>query len=199
MGGGMPRPGFFLEVGANHSEELSNTFLLEKAAGWSGVCVEPFPRGDWSSRAVELVRCAVGPDGKHLRFIAPGHVLGGLIDQIDLPRVRRDVPPEQQTIVDVETRTLATILRSAVATQARGGGAPAPRVIHYMSLDTEGSEFDILMTFPWDEWKLLSITVEHNFKEPTRSRIRQLLESKGLHLDVSVEHDDFYLMTGFEQ
>ncbi|CAK0820086.1 unnamed protein product, partial [Prorocentrum cordatum] len=97
----MPRPGFFLEVGANHSEELSNTLLLERAAGWSGVCVEPFPRGDWSTRqGSELVRCAVGPDGKRLRFIAPGHVLGGLLEQVDLPRVRRDVPQDQQAIVE---------------------------------------------------------------------------------------------------
>lgn len=26
--------GFFLEIGANHPEALSNTFLLESAAGW---------------------------------------------------------------------------------------------------------------------------------------------------------------------
>lgn len=192
--GGLARPGFFLEVGANHSEELSNTLLLEKAAGWSGLCVEPFPRGDWSTRGSELVRCAVGPDGKRLRFIAPGHVLGGLLDQVDLPRVTRDVPPDQRPIVEVETRTLGAILRGSDAARRQ-----SPRVVHYMSLDTEGSEFDILMSFPWDEWKMLSITVEHNFQEPQRTRIRQLLESKGMYLDVSVEHDDFYLLTGFEQ
>merc|ERR1719188_1097934 len=149
----MSQPGFFLEVGANHSEELSNTYLLEKACGWRGICVEPFPRGDWSTRSAELVKCAVGPDGKHLRFIAPGHVLGGLLDQVDLPRVKRDVPPHEQSIVDVETRTLTTLLHGAEGksqAKAAPGSSKMMPVIHYMSLDTEGSEYDILQVFPWD-------------------------------------------------
>ena len=32
--------GFFLEIGAFHSKELSNTFLLERRFGWRGVAIE---------------------------------------------------------------------------------------------------------------------------------------------------------------
>jgi hypothetical protein len=34
------RNGFFLEIGGFHSEQLSNTYLLEKSFGWRGVTVE---------------------------------------------------------------------------------------------------------------------------------------------------------------
>lgn len=35
------RDGFFLDVGANHYRHYSNTYLLEKELGWSGIAVEP--------------------------------------------------------------------------------------------------------------------------------------------------------------
>ena len=37
------RNGFFLEIGGFHSEQLSNTYLLEKSFGWRGVTVEYLP------------------------------------------------------------------------------------------------------------------------------------------------------------
>jgi len=191
----LPDGGFFVEVGANHAEELSNTYLLEMAAKWRGVCVEPFPQGDWSKReASDLVTAAVGPEGGCLGFIAPGHVLGGFIDHVDLVRVQRDVPQEQQSVVNVATRSLSSILLTA-----RPGGREVPRVIHYLSIDTEGSELDILQQWPFESFTLLSCTVEHNYREPTRTRIRELLEGQGFVLDATVEHDDYYLADGYEK
>merc|ERR1712061_842156 len=77
---------------------------------------------------------------------------------------------------------------------------PIPNVIHYMSLDTEGTEYDILLQFPFDKYRVLAITVETGTPklEPKRSQIQSLLESHGFFLDVRVEHDEFYLQTGYE-
>jgi len=186
--------GFFLEIGANHSEELSNSYLLEKARDWRGVCIEPFPSGDWSTRSVALVKCAVGPEGGRLQFIAPGHVLGGLVEEADVARVMSTVPVSHQQVVEVETRDMTSILKSA-----RVDDKEVPKVIHYMSLDTEGSEYSILCDFPFDSYTVLAITVEHNFREPARSQIRDLLEKNGFALDMSVEHDDFFLLKGYEK
>jgi hypothetical protein len=35
------RGGVFVDVGANHHQERSNTYYLETALGWSGVAIEP--------------------------------------------------------------------------------------------------------------------------------------------------------------
>lgn len=190
--GKLQGPGFFLEIGANHSHTLSNTYLLETAAGWHGVCVEPFPQGDWSSRQANLVQAAIGPEGGLLRFIAPGHVLGGLVDQVDLPRVLTSVPPEQCQIVEIGTRSIVSILQ-----QAGHCGNGTKNIIHFLSLDSEGSEYDILSNFPFGNYTVLTAAVEHNFKEPARTLIRQLLLSNGFILDMAVEHDDFYVLADY--
>ena len=37
-------PGFFIEAGANDGIRQSNTHVLEKKFGWTGLLVEPIPR-----------------------------------------------------------------------------------------------------------------------------------------------------------
>merc|ERR1712129_218924 len=54
------------------------------------------------------------------------------------------------------------------------------------------------MRFPFDSCVLCAISVEHNFREPARTQIRQLLESQRMVLDVQLEHDDFYLREGYQ-
>ncbi len=38
------RDGFFVDIGAGHFRDLSNTYFLEKELGWSGIAVDPLPR-----------------------------------------------------------------------------------------------------------------------------------------------------------
>ncbi|CAJ1435582.1 unnamed protein product, partial [Effrenium voratum] len=141
---GHVRHGAFLEIGANHPETMSNTFLLEQA-GWQGLCVEPFPRGDWSTRTAKLVIAAVG-DGERQRFLLPGSVWGGLLQSMDasnLQRLERDYPREKLLMGEVETRSISDILKDWLP------GAEQ-QVIHFLSIDTEGSELEILRSFPFD-------------------------------------------------
>lgn len=43
----MKRKGFFVEFGATNGLDLSNTLLLERTYGWSGILAEPNPQ--WHS------------------------------------------------------------------------------------------------------------------------------------------------------
>jgi hypothetical protein len=70
----------------------------------------------------------------------------------------------------------------------------APRDIDYLSLDTEGSELEILSAFPFDRWRIRCITVEHNFT-PARAAIRGLLESRGYRWR-EAQWDDWYVLEG---
>ena len=36
----------------------------------------------------------------------------------------------------------------------------APKQIHYLSIDVEGSEYEILKAFPFDEYQFLAVTIE---------------------------------------
>jgi FkbM family methyltransferase len=54
----------------------------------------------------------------------------------------------------------------------------APKFIEFLSIDTEGSEFDILSTFNWEDRTFGFIAVEHNYTD-NRQKIHDLLTSKG--------------------
>ena len=54
----------------------------------------------------------------------------------------------------------------------------APKTIDYLSIDTEGSEYEILKAFDFDKYKFRVITCEHNFTS-MREKIYDLLISKG--------------------
>jgi hypothetical protein len=69
----------------------------------------------------------------------------------------------------------------------------APRTIDYLSIDTEGSEYEILKSFPFDQWEIRLITVEHNFT-PIRASIRELLTAKG-YVCREAQWDDWYELT----
>ena len=71
--------------------------------------------------------------------------------------------------------------------------ANAPSFIHYVSIDTEGSEFEILKALPFSEYTVGAFSVEHNFEEPKRQQIRALLEANGYRLAREQSVDDWYL------
>ncbi|HMP30954.1 MAG TPA: FkbM family methyltransferase, partial [Saprospiraceae bacterium] len=70
----------------------------------------------------------------------------------------------------------------------------APLEIDFLSIDTEGSEFDILNCFNFEKYTFKVIVVEHNYT-PNREKIKNLLESKRYKrvlMNVS-QWDDWYL------
>ena len=70
----------------------------------------------------------------------------------------------------------------------------APKIIDYLSIDTEGSEYEILKKFNFDKYIFSVITCEHNFTE-NRKKIFNLLTSKGykrIFKDIS-RFDDWYI------
>jgi len=54
----------------------------------------------------------------------------------------------------------------------------APTVIDYLSIDTEGSEFEILKRVDFDRYSFNVITCEHNYT-PARDQVHDLLAGKG--------------------
>jgi hypothetical protein len=55
---------------------------------------------------------------------------------------------------------------------------PLSSMVHFVSLDVEGLEFDVLQNWPF-EVSVGAWIVEHNFQEPKRARVKSLLESHG--------------------
>jgi hypothetical protein len=117
-------------------------------------------------------------------------VLGGILHEYDPAHLEYakatfdlhvDVTGKPATVKKV-TRTLRSVLQEC----------EAPSVIDYWSLDTEGSELTILKTFPFEEYILRVITIEHNWS-PLRAPIREFLESRGYLMIKTLGCDDCYV------
>jgi hypothetical protein len=75
----------------------------------------------------------------------------------------------------------------------------APRHIEYLSIDTEGSEFDILNAVDFKKYSFDIITVEHNYTS-AREKIYSLLTKHGYKRqfqDIS-SFDDWYISSKFK-
>jgi FkbM family methyltransferase len=72
----------------------------------------------------------------------------------------------------------------------------APKEIDYLSIDTEGSEFEILRAFNFELYRIKIISVEHNYS-PLRDDIYKLLTEKGFRrmFEEGSLYDDWYVLS----
>jgi FkbM family methyltransferase len=178
--------GFFVEFGAADGMDLSNTYLLEEKYGWKGILSEPMP--DWHPQlkrrtAIVDTRCVWSVSGEKLPFLCSNiPELSGLKETASGDGHSGKRRNARQ--VEVETVSLYDLLKEH----------HAPQVIDYLSVDTEGSEYEILSHFDFASFQIKLITVEHNYSE-SRQKIHDLLSRNG-YLRVFEEFsscDDWYV------
>lgn len=171
--------GFFLDVGSGDGTANSNSKSLEQK-GWRGICIDAFPRR-MEDRTCQVFKEVVFSEaGKRVMFRVPGEPdLGGIADTLG----RWKEATAAARTEEFTTVTLGDILERA----------KAPRFIHFVSLDIEGAELEALRGFPFDQYKIGALDVEHNWEEPKRSQIFSLLKSHGYKRVHSWEQDDFYV------
>jgi FkbM family methyltransferase len=168
---GLDRPGYFVEFGATDGVSLSNTYVLEKNYGWSGILCEPAVNWQSDLRAnrnsVIDTRCVFSSSGDQLDFSESS--TGELSTLRSFVHSDTNAPARVNLInYKVTTVTLADLLREH----------QAPNYIDFISIDTEGSEYLILRDFDFDEYRFGLMCIEHNYTE-NRDLIFKLLSSKG--------------------
>jgi FkbM family methyltransferase len=159
--------GFFVEFGATNGVEHSNSKLMESKFGWSGILAEPAK--SWhealkSNRKAAIdTRCVWNVSGETVQFTETPRKVNSSISTF--VKTKRKIRGHSY---NVETVSLNDLLEHH----------NAPSVIDFISLDTEGSEFDILNAVDFDKWSFRVMTVEHNH-EPQQADVFKLLTSKG--------------------
>ena len=68
--------------------------------------------------------------------------------------------------------------------------------VDYISIDTEGNEYEILKNFNFDRYKVRIFTIEHNFNKNKRYKIKKLLKNNGYKnvLRFISHMDDWYVL-----
>lgn len=167
-----PKNGFFVEFGAANGRHASNTVYLERELGWRGILAEPARH--WYPHIRKLRNCFIddravfSQSGLKVRFVQPTIALHSTIETYadgDYAAATRAIGERYE----VETVSLNDLL-----TEWR-----APRRIDYISIDTEGSELDILKAFDFKAWDVRLMTIEHARAEAKRAAIYDLMIANG--------------------
>jgi FkbM family methyltransferase len=159
------RNGVFVDVGAHDGISLSNTLMFEREFGWTGLCIEPnpdvFPLLIENRSAVCLEIAIAKRDGR-LPFIKVDgnpQMLSGLSQSMDTrhrERIERETKEHNtsHSVMEVNVRPLASVLSEHRISE-----------IHYLSIDTEGNETDVLASIDFHAVMIHAITVEANYYE----------------------------------
>jgi len=158
---------FFVEIGALDGVTLSNTLLLEKSYGWQGLLCEAdeqnFNRLKINRRLAKLdSRAASRFSGQNLPFLSVPNsafsALEGYSTHIE------HMSPTQ--IKYVSTVNLTDLLDEH----------DCPVNIEFLSIDTEGNEFEILQGVDFEKYTFNYIAVEEN---SNKKQLGNLLAGNG--------------------
>ena len=153
----------FLEFGAADGFNLSNSYMLEKFLGWKGALSEPSPQ--WHNELKKnrsssdiITDCIWSESEKELNFFMSDIGIASTIDsfkesdKLSMPG-NTDARIKSGKNISVKTISLNDVIQKNFK-----GRAPS-----YISIDTEGSEYEILRTFDFVKFRPVVFTVEHNF------------------------------------
>ena len=188
--------GFFIDIGAHNGITLSNTYFFEKKMGWRGICIEPYP-----DRFTELVKsrsaqticlpCAIANSEGYADFLkidGYAEMLSGLLDKYEPDHLKRvdcelSIYGGHKTLISVPVFKLRTILEQNQV-----------KHVDLLSLDTEGSEFDILNSIDFDAVTIDVILVENNYKS---TKINDFLTTKNYSKMFTIGVDEIYRHNAF--
>jgi FkbM family methyltransferase len=181
--------GVCIDVGAVDGILMSNTKHFEDN-GWFCICAEANPEmyEDLKINRMATVHCAVGSQDKLEVEFTVCHLKGQGGNETAVSAVTIDERLLQQHDflnpvlykVNVPMKTLDTILKSY----------PALDKIDYISIDTEGTELEVLKGFDIAKWMPKLMVIENNFNDP---QIEEYLTTFGYTKVKRLVVNDFYL------
>lgn len=167
--------GCFVEFGAGDGKALSNTYLLEKEYSWTGVVAEP---ATIHHDAIRMNRCCYVSHHCVVPEAAGDHLV--LFHETDIPDLSCVVGYEDSDFLAGARNGGKEYYVPAIRLNDLLHDAGAPAFIDYMSVDTEGSELDILSKFDFDRYHVRLLSVEHNGMPERKAALQQLMEAHGM-------------------
>ena len=157
------KPGFFVEVGANHPVVGSQSWHLEQR-GWQGILVEPQP--DLATELAKVRRAkvfAVACSSSQKAGLRLPFFVAGALSSLE----RETMAPgsEVQAVIEVDVRTVDDVLIEA--------GARPP--IDFLSIDVEGHEIEVLRGLDVIRWRPRLILLEDHVGNLDKHRFMKSL------------------------
>lgn len=180
------REGFFVDFGATNGTTMNNSLILERNFDWTGIVAEPNPtfhENLMRARTCNIsTKCVHSVTGETMDFIMAARPMFSRLEaasdglEFETGGIDDRIP--------VETITLNDLLDEY----------DAPDVIDFISIDTEGSELDIMSHFDFGPRHVRLFAIEHNHEE-RRDDILALMTAQGYvrRLPELSKFDDWYI------
>jgi len=186
--GELRNQGTFIEFGATNGVDLSNSWLLEKKLGWRGILAEParcWHEALEKNRQSKIeTQCIWSKTGETLTFNETQQPELSSLDKF----ADGDMHSHDRTTA--KNYSVNTISLNDLFIKHQ-----LPSRIDYLSIDTEGSEYEILEAFDFKKFSFKVITCEHNYSV-RRNQIYDLLTKHGYqrkYTELSL-FDDWYVL-----
>lgn len=142
--------GVFVEFGALNGIDHSNTYAFEHYMGWKGLMFEIDPNVyvdlERNRPSADIIIGAVCPSGESNITVLLS-VYGGFSGSIKQYEETRRNTKRNETVV--KCYNLADELRKRGMMR-----------VDYLTMDTEGSEVDLVLDFPWDDFDVRMVQIE---------------------------------------
>lgn len=171
--------GWFIEIGVGNGIDLSNTYLLEKKYNWKGILCEPDIR-----------------NFKKIKKFRNSKLIESLIDKKCDDKVTFYLNKDPYSSSSKNSKNNVKKIYSNSICLNHLFERNELDVVDYISIDTEGNEYEILKNFNLKKYKVKIFTVEHNFNFEKRKKIKDLLTSNGYkNIYRYLSHmDDWYVL-----
>ena len=181
--------GYFVEFGATNGLDLSNSYLLEKEFGWNGILAEP--ARSWHEDLRENRNCNIETDCVWRDSKSTLNFSECSIKELSTISDFKSADDHKTERKDSVTYKVNTISLNDLLDKYN-----APKIIDYLSIDTEGSEYEILSQFDFSRYSFRVITCEHAYTS-NRDKIFNLLTKNGyVRKNIGLSKwDDWYILT----
>lgn len=183
------KDGFFIDIGAHDGISYSNSLFFERFNNWKGICIEPnpsvFSKLNSLRKSTNLNVC-IGAFNKTIKFTqieGYAEMLSGISESYDerhIQRIEKDIANKggkvNEILLEMITLNSIEMLKN--------------KKIDFISIDTEGNEFDIVSSFNFSELDVNAIVIENNYND---QRIKNFLLQYNFVLLYKLEFDDVYL------
>lgn len=181
--------GVFVDIGAHDGISGSNSAFFEKSLNWTGICIEPIKsvyEKLIKNRSCKCICAAAWKENATKKFkVIDGYseMLSGLTDCYDsnhINRINSEVQSfsQKSSDIDVSCIDINEILQKESLFN-----------IDYLSIDTEGSEEEIIKHIDFSKFNIEFISAENNYNS---NSLREYLLSVGYKFINRLEIDDIY-------
>ena len=181
--------GFFIDIGAHDGVTINNSIFFERYRNWTGVCIEPnpnvFERLIENRKSININKC-IGKENKKVIFTqitGYSEMLSGIADKYHpnhIKRIDNLILRKGDLKNDIELGMIT--LDSIMDIRNKD--------IDFISIDTEGNEFEIVSSIDFKILNINCLIIENNYAD---NRINEYLNLWDFKLLSKLDVDEVYV------